>query len=477
MVFLFYVLSVSALFSVSFLTIANPSFAKTSYTYYLHPNDPSTWYNDNLVKMDNGWKMRIFLVMKNDTLCFYCGFYSSELSSNDYLFSVVAVGEGGSHTVVWSANTNSPVGKNASVQLTDEGLLLRDSHQTVWTSRAVDNLVVGMNLTEEGNLVLFGKEEPLWQSFDHPVDALLVEQRLPNGTELTTLKGLFFAKLTEAANFSAFVNTSKGPYLMYQLRLNSKSSSQYGLHYEDGERLGDRSVVNVGTFLKSYPLEYIECLKLDSDGHLRTYRYDKTEESGFVSIVDLVARECDTGSLDRNDLMDMTYANITTDSDVADKSITTLAECRQACLQKCSCSAIVFKYENDVSDGNCYMPSKLVLVRQNKTNERKSPTFVKVHGQIEALTPPSSPPPSNPPPSTSKDSPNVAPAPISTPSRHRKNRAVISASIAGVFIILLILVSLIVWRKNRSENDGDNDLKQVPGMPLRFSYKEIEIDR
>ncbi|GMN67752.1 hypothetical protein TIFTF001_036824 [Ficus carica] len=331
MVFLFYVLSVSALYSVSFLTIANPSFAKTSYTYYLHPNDPLTWYNDNLVKMDNGWKMRIFLVMKNDTLCFYCGFYSSELSSNDYLFSVVAVGEGGSHTVVWSANTSSSVGKNASVQLTDEGLLLRDSHQTVWTSRAVDNLVVGMNLTEEGNLVLFGKEEPLWQSFDHPVDALLVEQRLPNGTELTTLKGLFFAKLTEAANFSAFVNTSKGPYLMYQLRLNSKSSSHYGLHYEDGERIGDRSVVN-------------------------------TEESGFDSIVDLVARECDTGSLDRNDLMDMTYANITTGSDVADKSFTTLAECRQACLQKCSCSAIVFKYENDVSDGNCYMPSKLILV-------------------------------------------------------------------------------------------------------------------
>lgn len=158
-----------------------------AYIFYLDPGRPSTWSNSNPEAMD-GWEMTVLLENRNHTyyVGFYCGFYCTGNCSS-YLFSVVAFGER-SHNVVWSANRNHPVRKNASVQLTsNEGLVLRDSEGIrVWPTNISGKSVYGMNLTEEGNLVLFSTDEEykIWQSFQHPTDTLLIGQSLKKGQKL-----------------------------------------------------------------------------------------------------------------------------------------------------------------------------------------------------------------------------------------------------------------------------------------------------
>ncbi|KAJ0110765.1 hypothetical protein Patl1_02468 [Pistacia atlantica] len=128
---------------------------------------PSAWYNNNSVVTD-GWKMRVFLQTKNaNDVDYYCGFYCNG-ARNSYVFSVVAIGGGGNHTVVWSANRDRPVKANAMVQLTRGGLVLQDSDGTqVWSSNTSGsgNSIVGMNLNHSGNLVLFSNEsDSIWDS-------------------------------------------------------------------------------------------------------------------------------------------------------------------------------------------------------------------------------------------------------------------------------------------------------------------------
>ncbi|GMN67731.1 hypothetical protein TIFTF001_036801 [Ficus carica] len=130
----------------------------------------------------NGWNMKAVLSVKG----FYCGIYCTG-SCRFYFFSIIAVG-GGSHNAVWSADTDHPLREDALLQLTrDKGLVLRRSDgTTVWSAtNTTGTPVVGMNLTEAGNLVLFDSQSTaVWQSFDHPVDALLVGRRLYKGVFL-----------------------------------------------------------------------------------------------------------------------------------------------------------------------------------------------------------------------------------------------------------------------------------------------------
>ncbi|XP_015881296.3 G-type lectin S-receptor-like serine/threonine-protein kinase SD2-5 [Ziziphus jujuba] len=442
----------------------NSSFTRTSYLYYLDSGLPSTWYNNNPVIMD-GWKMRVFLVIKHysRSFGFYGGFYCTA-NSNDYLFSVVAVGEG-SHDVVWSANMDNPVGENASLQLTrDKGLVLQDSDgNMVWSSNTSGKSVEGMNLTAAGNLVLFDKKGAIvWQSFDHPTDALLSGQSLPKGQKLvanyfSTLwrDGPFYATVTPTAKFSAFFNTSDGQSLIYyQLNPDKDSRNRSGLQYVEDEQ--KELLVRYGTSEATSQLEYIEYLKLDRDGHLRTYHYNTTKGSGTAG-VDLVTQECPIDP-DLVEVRNVSLSSIS-NSDILIEQGMTVDICKQACLRNCSCSVVVFLNQKDESSyGNCYMPSEILSTGEENqtTNGSKSATFVKVlnlNGSSNPLPPP----------------------PHALPSKPKKNLvAIISGSTAGgIVIILLILTSLMMLRKNGLQ-DGEDNIKQVPGMPMCFSFEVLK---
>ncbi|KAJ0052877.1 hypothetical protein Pint_02447 [Pistacia integerrima] len=152
---------------VTSASISGNCSTRASCVYCFDSSLPSAWYNNNSVVTD-GWKMRVFLQTKNaNDVDYYCGFYCSG-ACNSYVFSVVAIGGGGNHTVVWSANRDRPVKANAMVKLTRGGLVLQDSDGTqVWSSdtSGSGNSIVGMNLNHSGNLVLFSNEsDSIWES-------------------------------------------------------------------------------------------------------------------------------------------------------------------------------------------------------------------------------------------------------------------------------------------------------------------------
>ncbi|XP_062105828.1 G-type lectin S-receptor-like serine/threonine-protein kinase SD2-5 [Humulus lupulus] len=446
----------------------NSSFPRTSYTYHLDSGLPSTWYNNNSVIMDGGKKMRVILVIQgyNRKIGFYCGFYSDG-SSNFYSLSVVAVAVAvadgvGDHNVVWSTDRNSFVKENASLQLTrDEGLVLRDSNgDVVWSANKSGKPVVGMNLTEAGNLVLFGNEGTvLWQSFDHPRDTLLIGQKLYKDQKLVpsffSTKGSnspFFAALTTAPYFSAFFNTSDGQFLMYyQLALNNNSRNHSVLQYGKAEQ--KEFVANMGTYSKSSNLlESIVFVKLDQGGRLKTYTYNPMSSS--THIVDMVSQECQNSSAPHllKEVRDITYPDIS-NADIEVVPTRTIDDCRKACLQNCSCIAFVFRNGKDISEGSCYMPSEIYSTEHNSTGQSNSLAFIKVLNTNGEPVAPSS----------------------SWTARHRKELIIIITASTSGGVAMIVVVFLVMSPKNQKEDDGEENLKQALGMPSRFSLEELLI--
>ncbi|KAF3443990.1 hypothetical protein FNV43_RR13680 [Rhamnella rubrinervis] len=74
------------------------------------------------------------------------------------------------------------------------------------------------------------------------------------------------------------------------------------------------------------------------------------------------------------------------------------------------------------------------------------------------------------------DVPKILP-PTSPRRRQKKSVAIVSISIAvGFIIIVIVLICLAMLKKKKKKlEDGEKDIKQVPGMPMCFSYNDLEV--
>ncbi|CAL5394668.1 unnamed protein product [Camellia sinensis] len=531
-----------SLFSLSLITFLHPEAAAPP-IFELKKSGSSVWHNNDSINMnvsDDGSRVRAVLSRKL-SLGFVCGFYS--IDNISYLFSVIVIG-GGNPSVVWSANTDHLVHENATLLLTpQEGLVLRDSDGSqVWSTNTSGKSVAGMNMTALGNLVLFNdKGVIVWQSFDHPTDALLSGQRFYEGQKLISStsptnwsQGLYYATLTMDLGLTAFIRDGEGqkPQMYYQMEPNQSSIDQIPLtatghcrllrnnqvnsssRNRDGSNYAELQtggfLVNLGTTSsqaqqqQQQPLDsVIEYVRLNSDGSLKLYRYDNNR-SRSSEIVDIVSQDlgacqyprlcgeyglCKAGKCscpqgddgiqyfqqsDRGgggggcsritalsckpphdqqqdrliEVINGTYFNVI-DPTAAFPKIKNMEECKQACLGNCSCGAAFFRYDNNISDGYCYMPSEVLSIRQDQIPNYgfKSATYIKVEGR------PAAPP-------------------------HRKNlMAIIVGSGSAVFVILFLSI-LTFWMKSSNKAIIEDDqyyIRQVPGMPVRFSNKELRV--
>ncbi|KAF8411078.1 hypothetical protein HHK36_003617 [Tetracentron sinense] len=517
------------------------SISMTSTIFYLNSSQPSTWSNDHSINqtVDFSDGSRARLVLSRDPIT--CGFFCTE-TCNSYLFSVVVRGESKIRTpqvsfpgLVWSANRDYPVGENATLKLTrHEGLVLRDSDDTkVWSTNISGNSVMGMNITDSGNLVLFNDEGAMvWQSFDHPADSLCIGQSLHEGQKLIASApganwshGSYYATFTSSAGFAAFIEAGQ-PLMYFQLVPNQSPRNSGKTNYTIFER-GYGLVVKsgnlqaqAGSLVIYFPLDsYFQHIRLDSDGQLRIYQYRTGDEWRVLS--DLVAEKlgecqyprrcgdygvcreaqcsCPEGkdgmqyfkqtqvqlpelgcsritplsckpSLDQHRLLEVenvTYFNLI-DSDAAFPGYKDIDGCKQACLQNCSCSAVFFKYESNASNGHCYLPSEILSIRGGKMPNYNftSTAFIKV--QIPYMAP--SPLPI--------EGPTSGVSPPSPPSKNRLNLvAIIAGSSAGALVIvcLLIIFYFVNLRKNTVEDEGEDYIKQMAGVPMRFSYENLRV--
>ncbi|KAJ4955405.1 hypothetical protein NE237_012188 [Protea cynaroides] len=138
-----------------------------------------------------GWRMSArdsqVLVSENRTFAF--GF--TEVDSQDQFQLAIWYAElPGDRTVVWSANRNSPVGKDATVELDSAGnLVVIDHGTTVWTSNTSNFGVQTAAILDSGNFVLYNRGfYIIWQSFSNPSDTLLPGQPLTVSSELSSPK-------------------------------------------------------------------------------------------------------------------------------------------------------------------------------------------------------------------------------------------------------------------------------------------------
>lgn len=266
-------------------------------------------------------------------LCFY------NTTPDSYIFAIrVGVpNDEGLMRWVWDANRNHPVHENATLSLGRDGnLVLAEADGSVsWQTHTANQGVTGIKLLTNGNLVLHDKKGRfIWQSFDHPSDALLLGQSVKNITgrnKLVSRKSDMdgsdgpYSLILDRSGFTMYLNNS-GQLLTY----GGWTGSDYGStvtfdfdtmnsfdnvtayelvltvnqdidappqnrrHLLQIRPIGNAHQINLNKL--NYDAKY-SFLRLGSDGNLKAYTYynevsnQKWEES-FAFFSSYFVREC-----------------------------------------------------------------------------------------------------------------------------------------------------------------------------------------
>ena len=228
---------------------------------------------------------------------FVCGFYCPYDHSNSCFFAILIFQEVYSPQLVWSANGNHPVGLDASLQLTEDGnLVLAEADGTfVWSTDTADKSVSALNLTGNGNLVLIDRnKEIVWQSFDHPTDSLVLQQKLVPGKKL--ISSVSSSNLSQGL-FSLFFTTdgiaahilSNPPQQYYEIQFSQGEVIKYtngSLSINYG--WGGSEEFNLSLFDPIPIALSAQYMRLEFDGHLRVYQW---QEDTWQEAVDLLSRD------------------------------------------------------------------------------------------------------------------------------------------------------------------------------------------
>ena len=505
----------------------HPSFGHAGFVDAYRPvaNLSSLWVNDpssdNYVgSHDMSILVPILLRVSSDSPSgFVCGFYCN-YDCKGYLFAVLIfpnsnrTAEDGTPLVdepkvVWSANRNSLVGVNASLQLTEQGdLVLKEADGTiVWSTNTSDKSVVGFKLTKTGNLVLFdSNNEIVWQSFDHPTDSLVPTQKLVSGQKLV-------ASVSEKDWSQGLVSLDVTSHAV-TARVGSNPSTEYfflRVPYTGNHKMTVNAIIlkNEGLFLSSghriwylLPASFIRYMKLEPAGKLSFYEWIDSRWRVFRSpIFDdfdclyplrcgkygvCTDRQCScpVSSSEENIYFrpinhkepDLGCSEITPLSCGAshDQSFIELnytsywpamsfigdasdvESCKQACLKNCSCKAAMFWVKT------CTLLTEIFSFMDLSYIKYDSTIFLKVQNLPKK---PVAPPPHTDPPSNNTGSREITVLLVSG-----------FAAFFGLFLIVMMTGhSFSLKRINAEEDEEEDYLCQVPGLPTRFSYEILAV--
>ncbi|XP_048234308.1 PAN domain-containing protein At5g03700-like [Ricinus communis] len=190
-----------------------------------------------------------------------CGFYGHR-TRNSFFFAVFAVQATTDSNIIhstppqilWIANRASPVKENASLDFTKVGnLVLKDADsKLIWSSHT--SSVDRMQVTGNGTLQLVSEYDYaymsgniIWESLDYPTD-------MASKSSSDTISEIYRE-------------------ILYQGSVIARDSQVGLLHLQ----LGNNSLV-----IYESDMEIFQYLRLDSDGHLRAYKW----ADGIVSLLD-----------------------------------------------------------------------------------------------------------------------------------------------------------------------------------------------
>ncbi|KAK3034450.1 hypothetical protein RJ639_034687 [Escallonia herrerae] len=497
---------------------------------YSNASSPKLWINtgsSSATYVTDGFDRTTIIYLREAGPRFFCGFAC--FTSKACLFGVFIFHNRTESemnaTVIsdlqlaWSANRNDPVGINATLRLTQEGdLLLADSNgRLAWSTNTTGKGVSGLNLTDTGNLVLLDQNNAIvWQSFNHPTDTLLHGQVFVSGQKLTAsvspsnLSPGRFSLAYSSTHLVAYVK-SNPPQLYFNFSYMFPEN-KYVHRFKDG---------SFGSLIFP-PLPLEQFMRLDTDGHLRAYEWGG---SGWTEVADLMAgidggdcgypmvcgeygvcskgQQCGcpvAASNETNYFAPINYREPNLGCSLvsaiscnqsqyhslveiknvkyfalqflpATDETAELENCKQTCLSNCSCKAAIFQYGQRWSRATCLLLSEVFsTVYADETSADLSSSFVKVQRSPTPQTPsPQFPIPQTPILQTQP--------PVVSLRKKATNVAVILGSSFGAifFMLLMLIICIFVVRKKSEYEENEEDyLDQLPGMPTRFSFRELE---
>ncbi|KAL5729620.1 non-specific serine/threonine protein kinase [Ranunculus cassubicifolius] len=450
---------------------------------------------------DNG----VFL-MSNDSN-FALRFDATTYDSTLFLLQIVHFS---SSRIIWTANRGSPV-KNFDKFVFDVNgnAFLGTGGHKVWTTDTAGNGATAMSLHNSGNLILIGSDGRfLWESFSHPTDTLLSNQ--------TFLAGMRLESDPNPNGVSYYLQLQSGDLLLYA---GYKTPQPYWSMGKDNRRTVNRVGGNVSSaslgsnswrlFDQKQVLLWQFIFAENSDVMNTTWAA-VLGSNGIISFYDLQDRKsngaeriripqdscstpesCDSYNICYNDNRCRCPSVLSSHSNCKPENLShctsnktsnsvdlvslgerfdyfalefvppfsksDLTGCKDACLRNCSC--LVFFFES--SSGNCYLLEEIGSLRQLNQKSNKYVTYVKL----------------------SKEAVKVGLA-SGGKKRSGSKKQVLVLVIIVVATILIIGGILYLKFKDRcrkkqripteESSEEDNFFENLSGMPIRFSYEELE---
>lgn len=428
-------------------------------------------------------------------------------------------------TMVWAANRNKPIRGKPCLKLAHEAgdLILQDTDGSLAWSANVGQ-VNRLELLDSGNLILQNiKNVTIWASFDHPTDTIVQGGYLGSGKALVSSKsqtefseGPYMLKMEPGGVVFYASFPSPLPYGVWTynpLGFESSSSLNFALHSAcnntgllygskgesinlvqvlsvsaecmqetQGQALNPRQIA-VGAQLGN---DFFRFLRLDNDGNLRTYIQSETmlvSDSDMFSIYFMDVCKlpnicgslgiCSSGgtcscqddtifnefqpnvgcSLRKNPICGASNQFLELDgvdyfaNDYMNPSSVSLDQCKNSCMLNCSCAAAFF-WNNS---GGCYHYQEIKSLK--RVSDQSIKAFIKVGpGSFKEI-------------------------------HHHKDRKtnVLAIAVAGVCIVVIIsALGFLAWRYKvkkkvaKPKTEEDAFLENLPGLPQRYTYKEME---
>ncbi|XP_068652715.1 G-type lectin S-receptor-like serine/threonine-protein kinase SD2-5 [Aristolochia californica] len=439
----------------------------------------------------------LFLLSNNKNFAF--GFTTTQEDVTLFMLVVIHIG---SSRAVWTANRGSPVGNSDKFVFDNDGnVYLKSGDGIVWSTNTSGKGVTSMELQDSGNLVLIKNDSsPLWQSFSNPTDTLLSGQNFTAGMKLVSIHN--------GNGLSYYLQITSGDLVFYA---DFRPPQPYWSMQKDSRRITNKiggeiySAALDSNTLRAYDMslnllwQFIFSDTSDSNitwaavlGSDGVFSFFNLQNGGSLGPESTRIPQdschtpepcdpyyiCHSGNrcqcpavLSSSNCKPNIGSQCSTRDEVELISVgdgleyfatgfvppvakSNLSSCKNLCMDNCSCHSLFFE---EVS-GNCFLFSEIGSLQQSEKGSTAYISFIKVLSK------------------GSSSSPDEG----GTGKKHFP--IVVIISIVTVFVIVgLIYCGIVCYRKmsapepaKSSSEEEDNFLEELSGMPIRFSYKDLQ---
>lgn len=418
---------------------------------------------------------------------------------NDVTLILLVVMHMISTQVIWTANRGNPVLNSDKFNFTSGGNVLLESRgRLVWSTYTDGKGVTRMELLDTGNLVIVGNDgQFIWQSFSNPTDTLVMNQDFLGGMKLVSEPSntnLTYSLEIKSGDMILYADYQT-PQPYWSMRKDSRLTVEQSSGAMSQATLSSNSwrfYDNNQTLLWQFILaDNITMAVLGSDGFIKFYSLQSSGQLVAIELKTIPSSTCSTPeSCDPYNLCSgankcqcplalsssakcqtgiVSLCNHSEGTElispgtglsyfalgfVQPSATTDLISCKNSCQRNCSCLALFFN--NDT--GQCYMFDQVgSLQKPDKASDYVS--FIKVS--------------------------SVGSSGGSSPGGN--NNRITYVVVVIVICTVLVIVGLLYggyryYQKKKKQLTGnleesseeDNFLESLSGMPIRFSYKDLE---